>query len=418
MIEFERAQAIADAVLLEGYALYPYRADSTKNRYRWTFGVIAPRAWSEAGGCEPWWAEAQVLVTGDAPKVRGRLRFLHAVDRRVEVSERGGFRPVDKLEVDGRTLVSWEEGALREIDFEVTSGASTTPVSLPAEERIEILRDASGATVGRLVLEQRAVELSLRARFDRLAPNVARVSVRVDNLGVAPPVPDGASIAPRAEAVRSSCLSAHVLLAVEGGALVSMIDPPDELLRFAACCRSTGLHAVLVGEPGRGDRVLCSPIILYDHPQIAPESPGDFFDACEIDALLALRTRTLTPDEKALARATDARTAEIVDRVDGLGPEALARLFGAVRERSALPSYLRGARVRLKPDGKRRRSDVHDLLYVGRTATVEDVRQDVDGRHLLAVTIDDDPAVEMHRAKGRFHYYYPDEVEPLGEEAP
>jgi hypothetical protein len=71
-----------------------------------------------------------------------------------------------------------------------------------------------------------------------------------------------------------------------------------------------------------------------------------------------------------------------------------------------------GMRVRLRASD-RRRTDVQDILFAGRSATIEAIRHDVDGRQYLAVTIDDDPAVEMHRAKGRFHYYYPDEVEPL-----
>ena len=51
---------IADAVLYEGYVLYPYRASSRKNQVRWQFGVLAPRAWSEAGGCEEWWMQTEM----------------------------------------------------------------------------------------------------------------------------------------------------------------------------------------------------------------------------------------------------------------------------------------------------------------------------------------------------------------------
>ena len=62
--------------------------------------------------------------------------------------------------------------------------------------------------------------------------------------------------------------------------------------------------------------MLSSPIILYDQPAVAPESPGDLYDATEIDEILALRVLTLTDDEKAEARATDPRAAAIVDRCD------------------------------------------------------------------------------------------------------
>jgi hypothetical protein len=142
--------------------------------------------------------------------------------------------------------------------------------------------------------------------------------------------------------------------------------------------------------------------------------------------MLALRTKTLTPEEKLLVRATDPRTAELLDRVERLDREALGRLRGAMRDERPLESpktagaaarrFVRGEHVRLRLDGGRRRTDAQDLLYRGRAATIEDVREDVDGQELLLVTIDDDPAAEIHRWKGRFHYYYADEVERLGGE--
>ena len=53
--------------------------------------------------------------------------------------------------------------------------------------------------------------------------------------------------------------------------------------------------------------MLSSPIILYDYPQIAPESPGDLFDGAEIDEILSLRILTLTDDEKSAMRRSDER---------------------------------------------------------------------------------------------------------------
>jgi hypothetical protein len=67
--------------------------------------------------------------------------------------------------------------------------------------------------------------------------------------------------------------------------------------------------------------------------------------------------------------------------------------------------------VRLRPG--QRRTDAQDMFLAGRIATVREIKQDVDGRHCLAVTIDDDPAAELHEWFGRFHYFYADEVEPL-----
>lgn len=106
---------------------------------------------------------------------------------------------------------------------------------------------------------------------------------------------------------------------------------------------------MLIGDKGRQDTVLSAPIILYDYPQIAPESPGDFFDLTEIDELLTLRTMTLTDDEKREVRGTDSRAAAVLDRADGLPEEILARLHGSVRyfrdatNHKAAPELIQGS---------------------------------------------------------------------------
>lgn len=411
---FDRMRKIADTLLLEGYVLYPYRADSMKNRYRWTFGVLAPRSWSEVDGGERWWLEAQVLVESKRPRLRGRLRFLHVVERRIEVrDDSGAFRPTPELEIGGRLWVPWEEGEIREIDFRVESnegdGDVLVPFSIPASEEIEPLQNAPGNREARVVRARAAVHGAIRVHVDRFhtsGPPLSRVDVRIENVTIHP------SEAPRAEVMRASCISTHLLLASEDGDFISSIDPPHHARELAASCRNVGTFPALGGEPGSADLMLCSPIVLYDHPQISPESPGDFFDATEIDELLALRTMTLTPEEKARARATDPRAAVIIDRVEKLSNEELARLHGTNRERRR---FAPGQRVRLrrKTETSSRRTDAQDLLYEGRVATIEAILEDVDGRAYLAVTIDDDPAAELHRFRGRFHHYYPDEVETL-----
>jgi hydrogenase maturation protease len=88
-----------------------------------------------------------------------------------------------------------------------------------------------------------------------------------------------------------------------------------------------------VGEAGERHTLLSSPIILEDHPRIAPESPGDLFDGGEIDQLLILNILSLTDGEKAEGRASDPRVREVLDRSEGLSPEQLMRLHGrTVRE--------------------------------------------------------------------------------------
>jgi len=235
--------------------------------------------------------------------------------------------------------------------------------------------------------------------------------------------------APRDEAMRASLLGCHLLLAVSGGAFMSLLDPPAWAADDAARCRNVGTYPVLAGAPGNRDLMLSSPVILYDHPAVAPESPRDLFDATEIDEILTLRILTLTDDEKREARATDPRLAALIDSVERLPPEAMSRLHGSARELhevEAFPPADRpapveilvggaavgpGSRVRLRPGA--RRSDAQDMFLAGMTATVEAVLRDVDNNDCLAVTLDDDPGSEILRWQRRFLYFYPDEIEPL-----
>lgn len=444
---FERARQVADAVLYEGYVLYPYRASARKNHVRWQFGVLAPRDWSRAGGCEEWWSETECLIEGDADtRLVGTTRFLQVRTRRVEAAEDGGrrFRAVPSLEADGRLWTSWEEGVEREVEFEVAPcGARAQEherrFSFPGTSETESIPTEAGAPVGRVVREQRLLAGVLRISSERIgapAP-LYKLRLRVENR-----TPWHAPGAPREETLSSFFVAVHTLLAVRAGSFLSLTDPPAWASAAAAGCRNRRAWPVLVGERGSRDVVLSSPIILEDYPEIAPESPGDLYDATEIDEILTLRTMTLSDEEKREARATDPRAAAIIDRVDGLPPAVLDRLHGAIRYlRDAAPppeesrpawwdpaaeasvdpetasievdgtTIAKGSRVRLRP--RTRGGDVQDRFLAGRAAVVQGVFLDVDdGRH-LAVVLEGDPAADLHQWHGRFFYFAPDEVEPI-----
>ena len=81
---------VADAVLYEGYVLYPYRASAAKNQVRWQFGVLAPQPFAEANGGEQWAQQTEVIAEfGVAAKVDVRVRFLQVQARTVEAAEGG-----------------------------------------------------------------------------------------------------------------------------------------------------------------------------------------------------------------------------------------------------------------------------------------------------------------------------------------
>jgi len=134
-----------------------------------------------------------------------------------------------------------------------------------------------------------------------------------------------------------SLVSAHLVLGVEDGEFISLLEPPEGLADLAALCQNIGVWPVLVGEEGQHDTLLASPIILYDYPQIAPESAGDLFDGTEIDEILSLRIMTLTKDEKREMRESDERARRILERTETMPAEQFMKLHGAVRGLRPVP---------------------------------------------------------------------------------
>jgi hypothetical protein len=135
----------------------------------------------------------------------------------------------------------------------------------------------------------------------------------------------------RDEVLPYSLAAAHTILRVRDGEFVSLLDPPEPLRAAASACENIGTWPVLAGAPGQCGCMLSSPIILYDYPQIAPESPGDLFDGTEIDEILTLRIMTLTDDEKLEVRNGDERARRILERTELLPEEHFMKLHGALR---------------------------------------------------------------------------------------
>jgi hypothetical protein len=440
---FDLARKVADAVLYEGYVLYPYRASASKNRTRWQWGVVCPRAYQEAGGSDAWDQQTEVLVeAGDDTVVHLRLRFLQVQARTVEQLVDGEFRAVEQIDIGDDILVTWDEGVEREIDAQIRlgdlrDGTREVPVELPGGRDVEKVRDDVRIVRERWPISAR---LLVSAEWPPGPYGVTKLRVRLEN--VTPwdnPQPDD-----RDAACRRSLVATHTLIDA-GGRFVSLLDPPEWASEFAASCENLRTWPVLVEEEA-GDVVLSSPIILYDYPTIAPESPGDLCDSLEIDEILTLRTMTLTDEEKREARATDPRARQIIDRSDEMPQDILDRLHGAIRymrgvtgeteeapsserppwwdpgaDSSVSPetdriwvggvSVGRGTRVRLRPGVQR--ADAQDMFLMDRIATVEAVLFSVDEDSYLAVTLEDDESSEVMASHGRFLYFSPDEVVPL-----
>ena len=292
----ERVEKIANAVLYEGYLLYPYRSSAVKNQQRFNFGVLYPRAHCEQNpGSDAWEMQTECLVRGSAvTTLEIKTRFLHLVA------------------CDGR-----QEG----LDRSVSTGVCGMRGLVNQPLRQKVLFE--GEAIEQYRSEPLEGELELSA--SPIGEGLHRVTLRVRNTATPADQPDRDAILLR------SLVSVHSILQVTGGSFISLLDPPEQCVEAAASCRNTGCWPVLVGEDGQTDLMLASPIILYDYPQIAPESSGDLFDGCEIDEILALRILTLTDEEKQEVRNGDERARRILERTEMLPPEHFQKLHGAMR---------------------------------------------------------------------------------------
>lgn len=338
-------EQIAKAVLYEGYMLYPYRPSSVKNQQRWNFGVLCPQSYSAMqNGTEAWAMQTECLIEGSSMTgLEIRVRFLQLVARSVGElivpvndlvsGEIPPFRSVEKLALDGRIYRPWQEAVEREVSLPVYNvealGYSIVPdaFSFPAEKHFEYLRDGSGLIAGVIVRERQALCGAVEIMGEKVADGVFKVSVRIRN--TTPFI--AASDCSRDDALLRSLASTHTVLGVQDGRFVSIIAPPESLRELAASCKNVGTFPVLVGEEGQCDTLLSSPIILYDYPQIAPESAGDLFDGTEIDEILSLRIMTLTDDEKLEMSQSDERARAMLERTETMPVEQLMKLHGVLR---------------------------------------------------------------------------------------
>jgi hypothetical protein len=467
----DQVRTVADAVLYEGYLLYPYRASAGKNQVRWQFGVLGPPGAAESGVGEESTMSVQCLLTSPGASdeggrtsgpaglasVRVHLRFLQVQARMVERYdvEGGFFVPVDQLDVGGRQWLSWDEAVEQELALDVSARdlrrGGVWEVGVSGHRSVETIPagtatpsgNVGGEAAGRVVRRRWPIHASV-SFASTPAEGCTRLEVRVVNTSTGHP-PDQDS-SPRDMAIRTSLIGAHLILEAEGARFLSVVDPPDRAAAAARGCTQHRCWPVLAGrvpereeEQGTSAVVLASPIILYDFPQVAEQSTGALFDSTEIDELLTLRVMTMTDEEKAEARATDPKAREIIDRCDAMSPEALQQLHGVLRDvepaafgdpdvpwwdpaadESVDPDVdtvvvdgvpvSRGSLVRVHPS---RRADAQDLFFTDQVARVQAVISDVDGGVHVAVVLADDPAADLHDWYGRYWYFAPDELEPL-----
>jgi hypothetical protein len=212
------------------------------------------------------------------------------------------------------------------------------------------------------------------------------------------------------------------VLRVTGGRFISPLERP---------CESVNTFPVLATDAD--DVVLGAAIVLPEHPRLAPESLGGLFDSTEIEEALLLHVRTLSDSEREEIERQDPAVREMIARAQSATPDDIVALHGRVELRDpmtheppteppGLPdpragdtvldvdgrTFRRGGKVVIRPGAD---ADIQARMLDGRTATIERIFTDYDGRAHLGLTIDDDPGQELMRDTGRYLYFFAPELE-------
>ena len=377
-------EQLLESLLWEGYALYPYTPGASKNATPTPFGIVYPPAYAAGGATTYDHLECRCALRARADaQICAEVAFLTASGERHQgEAHRVALERTPLVEVLRRPL----EAQRRVGDGEVLAGVRLSARELGEEEY--------------------------------------ELCVRVENRARAPEGLD------RAGALRVSLLSTHPVLSVRGGRFISPLDRG---------CESVNTYPVLASASD--DTVIGAAIVLPDHPQIAPESRGGLFDSTEIEEALLLHVRALSDGEREEIERQDPAVREMVARAAATSPQEIVALHGRVTLRD--PSPRRGAFTDSPPvepegmhdprEGERERevdgvlfrrgghvricpgpgADLHARMLDGRTATIERILVDYDGRTHLGVTIDGDPGQELMRESGRLLFFFPPEVEAL-----
>ena len=372
-------EQLVDSLLYEGYALYPYTPEATKNATPTPQGIVYPPAYVERNPAAKALLRAEVVLEhGPGATVAGAVRFLQASGERHQGVARAVALPATPL------AELFEAPLRREISF-----------------------------AGERQLRGRA---ALRA--ERLGPGLARVKLCVHNqTGL-----DEEEADERPAALRASLISTHAILEASGGRFVSPLDTDGPHGDAAAGCKNVNTWPVLASADD--DVVLGAAMYLPDHPRIAPESLGGLFDNTEIEEALLLHVRTLSDEEREAVAAQDPAVREMFERAEAATPAELLSLHGRLEPGAPEEGHpqageaqatvggrtiRRGARVTLRP--RRHAGDTYDVILAGKAATVERIYVDFeDGVH-LGVTVDDDPGQDLMRESGRYLFFKTEEVE-------
>ena len=308
--------SIVQAVLYEGYILYPYRpATAVKKDERFAFGRVYPESYTKGShGAELCQMQTECLVDGPpASSVDITVRFLHPMAREIgalatplhELPAHQGnpdfFQVVPALVVEGERYETRQEAVERTIRVPKTTLSELTdeiklPFSLAAMRAIEPIRNHAGLIEGVMVRRQAAIAGLLELEAEKVEEFLFKITARIVNRS---PVP-AACMKDPAEITMRTFASTHTILHTDNGKFISMIDPPLVWTAQAAACRNIGTWPVLVGDGARRERdaIVSSAAILYDYPTIQAEGAEKVVATVEADGVMTRRIMRVTDGER------------------------------------------------------------------------------------------------------------------------
>ena len=382
---------------------------------------------------------------GEMPTLEVRVRFLHPMARTVGLLsapvpelpaniEPGSFSLVPELRIDDKLYQTWQEAIEREARTprqpldSLANQMLSVPFQFLGSLAFDPIRDGQSQVIGAIIRRQQSVQGTINIAVQRVDREVFKINVNIENHT---PVSQS-DLNQQEEVLMRTFASTHTILESDRGEFLSLMDPPEAYAEATATCSNVGTWPVLVGDKEKGETstMLSSPIILYDYPEIAPESPGEFFDGTEIDEILALRVLTMTDQEKWEMSQVDEHARQILNRTEALPEEDFWKMHGTIRGNKFSPEdffnpntrlenvmvkgrdLMVGDRVRISPHG---RADVMDLALQGKIALIESIEQDAENRVYLALVLEEDPGKDlgMLRQPGHRFFYGLNEVEPL-----
>lgn len=254
-----RASAIADAVLAPADQGGP-----------WPPGVLVPPgARAQTGAMDSIQTECLLVPTADTT-LAVRLRYRWAQLWRITWDGADHAPGIRSTRVHG----AGAETVRRRIDVvlplaDVDARVRRYRFALPGLERSHPL---PGTATARLIRRRWPISGALEVSAHRLDGGNGPVRLRVE---VHNDVVWRAYDAPPEVVLRRALIGVHVLLTVNSGQFLSMVDPPDWARAAAADCVNAGTFPVLVGDPHRNDTMLSAPIPLGDYPAL----PGTAYPA-------------------------------------------------------------------------------------------------------------------------------------------